>query len=370
MVVMLAVDLWFQPLWAYDAWTFWTPKAHALWALGGLDAGWFTQADLTSRDYPILLPAIEAAGFRFTGYETSLVDLQSLLFFAAFLRALYELMVDHVEPAVLWAVLTMLAVAPSVADQLAAAEADIPVAVLFATAGACGAIWLQARERPALVAAVVLGAGAAATKVEGLGFVIALFAMLAVLGARARRRDAIVALGAGVAAVVAGILPWRIWLVLHHVPSQTSVTRLTDIGFLSHHAQRVPLVVAYMLWKMLDPRAWLLLVPLFVFVVVQARRRADRDLVTFACATTALAFASLAFAYWSTRLGLDYQLKTSARRVITGVVLFCAAMTPLLVGRVWDDSMPTAASLGGIDVDGRRGKALSNAAGHGASRSR
>src|SRR5439155_5960380 len=134
MLALLAVDLWFQPLWAYDAWTFWTPKAHGLWALG-LDSRWFTQANLTSPDYPILLPAVEAAGFHFTGYEQSLLDLQSLLFFAAFLRAVYELAHEHGDAAVLWAVLAMLAVAPSVADQLAAAEADIPLAVLFATAG-------------------------------------------------------------------------------------------------------------------------------------------------------------------------------------------------------------------------------------------
>ena len=43
-----------------------------------------------SKDYPILLPAVEAAGFRFSGYETSLLDLQSLVFFAAFLRFVYE----------------------------------------------------------------------------------------------------------------------------------------------------------------------------------------------------------------------------------------------------------------------------------------
>ena len=36
MVTLIAVDLWYQPLWAYDSWTFWTPKAHALWALHGL----------------------------------------------------------------------------------------------------------------------------------------------------------------------------------------------------------------------------------------------------------------------------------------------------------------------------------------------
>ena len=39
MLLLLAADLWYQPLWAFAAWTFWTPKAHALAAMNGLDAG-------------------------------------------------------------------------------------------------------------------------------------------------------------------------------------------------------------------------------------------------------------------------------------------------------------------------------------------
>jgi len=328
MLVLLAIDLWYQPLWAYDAWTFWTPKAHALWALG-LEPQWFTQANLTSPDYPILLPSIEAAGFHFTGYEQSLLDLQSLLFFAAFLRAVYELAHEHADGAVLWAVLVMLAIAPSVADQLAAAEADVPLAVLFATAGLCGARWLLTAERRALALAAVLGAGAAATKVEGTAFVIALFVVLAVVAGGRRRAAAVEPLAAGAAALALGIVPWRVWLAVHDVHNQASASRVTGVSFLAHHGGRVPEAAAYMLWKMLDPRAWLLVVPLFVAACWLARRGRGQ-LVAYAAATAVLAFASLVFAYWSTRLGLHYQLTTSARRVVTSVVFFSAATTPLL----------------------------------------
>jgi hypothetical protein len=325
MLALLAVDLWFQPLWAYDSWTFWTPKAHALSSLG-LDGRWFAQANLTSPDYPILLPAIEAAGFHFTGYEQSLLDLQSLVFFVAFLRAVYELTHERSNMPVLWAVLAMLAVAPSVADQLAAAEADIPVAVLFASAGLCGARWLLTGEQRALALASVLGAGAAATKVEGTAFVIVLFLVLALIG-RERLAPAL----AGVAALASGILPWRIWLSVHDVHNQASVGRVTGVSFLVGHVTRVPEAAGYMLWKMLDPRAWLLVLPIFVAACVLSRARTEARLVLFACATAVLAFASLVFAYWSTRLGIHYQLTTSARRVVTAVVFFCAATTPLLV---------------------------------------
>jgi hypothetical protein len=339
MLALVAVDLWFQPLWAYDAWTFWTPKAHALWALGGLDAKWFSQANLISKDYPLLLPAVEAAGFRFTGYETALLDLQSFLFFAAFLRSIYELAGNRARPVVLWAVLTMLAVSPSATDQLAAAEADIPVAVLFATAGAFGAVWLRDGRLAALVVAALLAAGAAATKVEGFLFTVGLFLVLALLGGRRswkRGRQAVVA---GLAAVLVGIVPWRIWLALHHIPNQGSLSRAVNFDYLVGHVGRLPVVVLYLLLKALDPRAWLFVVPLFGVVLVATRKGRNDQLFSYALAIVFVTFLGLVLVYWSSPLDLHYQLATSARRVVTGVIFFCAAMTPVLSERIWVGSV-------------------------------
>lgn len=323
MAVLIGVDLWYQPLWAYDSWTFWTPKAHALWALHGLDAGWFTQADLTSRDYPILLPSVEAAGFHVTGYETSLLDIQSLFFALAFVRAIYEVCIGYARSALLWVPLAMLIVAPSLTDQLAAAEADVPVAALFGASGLAAALWLRERHRGSLCVAAVLAAGASATKVEGLVFAAALFITLTAVARSA------MPLIAGAAAVAAGVVPWRIWLEMHHVPNQGSYSRL-GAGYLAGHAARVPESTAYLLAKMFDPRAWLLLVPLFLFVLWRAWLVRRSPLPAFAAGTVVLAFGGLVLAYWSTRLGLHYQLTTSARRVVTGIVFFGAALTPLL----------------------------------------
>ena len=329
-LALLALDLWYQPLWAYDSWTFWTPKAHALYALNGLDPGWFTSAALISKDYPILLPSLEAAGFHFTGYETGLLDFQSWLLYAAFVRAVYEFGVMRARPAVLWAVLLMLALAPSALDQLAAAEADIPVAVFFAAAGLGTWAWLIDRRPAGLVLAAVLAAGATATKVEGTAFAIGLFVVAAAVAARSSWRRAGVALGAGGAALVVGILPWRIWIADHDVANQASFGRVTGASFLAHHVARIPVSTGYLGAKLLDPRAWLLLLPFAVFVAVDAFRRGRRRDVTFVVAVACLAFAGLVLAYWSTPFALHYQLATSARRVITAVVLFAAAMTPLL----------------------------------------
>ena len=213
MLALLAVDLWYQPLWAYDSWTFWTPKAHALYALNGLKPGWFAGADLTSPDYPILLPSIEAAGFRFTGYEAHLLDVQSLLIFAGFLRAFYEVAARRARPLVLWAVLAMLVAAPSAASQLAAAEADIPTAALVAISALLAVVWLRERSRSALAVSAVLAASTCATKVEGLIFTLALATSLVIVGALGRQPKAVGApVIAFAGAIAAALVPWRLWV--------------------------------------------------------------------------------------------------------------------------------------------------------------
>ncbi len=341
LLALIAVDLWYQPLWAYDAWTFWTPKAHALYALGGLKAGWFTSADLANKDYPILLPSVEAAGFRFTGYETHLLDLQSWFVFVAFVRMLYEILAPRAQALVLWAVLAMLVAAPSTANQLAAAEADIPVAAFAAGAGLCTYLWLGERRRRYLAMAAVLAAGASATKVEGLVFTLALFVAVAVVvGSAERLRAALEPTAAAAAVIVAAIVPWRLWLSAHHVATQASLSRSADVSFLVHHAGRLPIAVGYLLVKLLDPRAWLLLVPLAVAAVAAAGRWRGLQ-ARFVILFPVLSFLGLALAYWSTPLPFHYHLATSARRVVTALVFFLAAVTPLLANRPAGGPIPS-----------------------------
>ena len=329
MVALLAVDLWFQPLWAYDSWTFWTPKAHALYALNGLDPSWFGAHDLLNRDYPLLLPAVESATFRFTGFETRLLDIQSLMVLVAFLAAAAEVSRRlNARRTVVAAVLLSIVFAPTLADQLASAEADIPVAAFFACAGLCAAVWIEERRRGALLLAGVLAGGAAATKIEGTVFVIALFGALIL----AEWRRAAFPVAVGVGALVAGIVPWKIWLAIHHVPEQVTLHRLASPSLLTAHVGRVPHAAAYIAWKILDPRAWIVLVPLCLVVAFLARRRAGKT-AWLALAGTALALAGLLIAYWTTPLPFHYHLATSARRVIIGPIFFLAALTPLIARR-------------------------------------
>lgn len=330
-LLILAVDLWFQPLWAYDSWTFWTPKAHALAALGGLDARWFAQPELVSRDYPIGLPALEAAGFRFTGYETGLLDLQSWVFVVALLGAYAEI-VGPRGPRWRFAIPLLVVLSPSLADQLAAAEADIPLAALFACATALGFVWHRERDRAALLLFGVLAAGVVALKAEGLPFVAVVGVVLAA-AELPRIRLALAPIAAAACAILLGDLPWRLWVDHHDIPEQASLGRLTDPALTVHRLGRVTTSIRYLLEKLYDPRAWLLLVPLLTVLTVAAWLRRDRRETALVAAVVVLSLATLVLAYWTSQFEIHYHLATSARRVITGPILAWAFLVPLLWGR-------------------------------------
>jgi len=321
-LAILAVDLWFQPLWAYDSWTFWTPKAQALSTIG-LDPHWFAQPALLNRDYPLLLPAIEAAGFRFTGYETRLLDVQSLVFVVALLLAFTEI-VGPRGPRWRFVIPLLVVLAPSLADQLAAAEADIPLAAFFACATALAYLWHRERAPGALALAGILCAGVVATKAEGLSFVVAL--AVAVMVVESRRGAAAVA-GVAATAIMAGLLPWRLWVNAQHIPQQESLDRVSD---LTGRASRATLAVRYLAERLFDPHAWLLLVPLLLVVTVLAYLRGRRRDVALTATLVVLCLAAMVFAYWTSQFEIHYHLQTSARRVIDAPIFAWAFLVPLL----------------------------------------
>lgn len=331
MLGLLVVDYWYQPLWSYDAWTFWTPKARALAALGGLDAGWFTSADLANRDYPLLLPAVEAAGFRFTGYETGLLDLQSLLLVVGFAGAYVDVVRARCPALPSWSVLASVLLAPALAVQAGYAQADLPVAVFLAGAGLAAAVWLESEAAGALALAALLAGGAVATKIEGLTFAIALFVALAGTALGISRRASLAAGAAGAVAVAVALVPWRLWLAVHDVPLQASPGRALDLGFMAQHASRAPTAAADVLARFVDPTAWLLVVPVAAAATLVALARRRRTLPLFALATVVLSLAGLVLAYWTTPLDFEFHLATSARRVVDGPILFWAGLAPLLL---------------------------------------
>jgi 4-amino-4-deoxy-L-arabinose transferase-like glycosyltransferase len=328
----LAVDFWYQPLWKYDAWTFWTPKARALVELDGLDPDWFTAADLLNPDYPMLVPALEAILFRFAGVAPEVLDYQSWLLVAGFALAVLELVRRRGVPLVLsgWTI-AMAITAPSLGIQAATAEADVPLAVFVACAAGFGLVWLEERRLGALVLVGVLLAAAFASKVEGTIFAVALLLPLAALAWRSSRRDGLLAVAAGVAAFAVTLLPWRLWLAAHDVENQATLGRVTDLGLLRDEAERVPEAAGTMVWELVDPRSWLLVVPMALVAAVLALRAGRLRGALLLASSLTLAVLGLVLAYWTSPLELDFHLLTSSSRVVTAPVLLAAALTPFLL---------------------------------------
>ena len=144
-VVLLLIDAAYRPLAEWDAWAMWTMKAKAITLLGGLDAGVFAGVPYhhLHLDYPLLLPAVEAMGFRFMGsIDTQVIHLQAALLMAALLVSLPRLLADRVPVVVAWASALLIGVAPSLVDQASAGLADAPLAVFFAMAAVFGWRWI------------------------------------------------------------------------------------------------------------------------------------------------------------------------------------------------------------------------------------
>lgn len=325
-LVVLGVDLLFQPLWAYDAWAQWTPKAKSFVLLDGLDAGYF-RTSAPNSDYPVLVPALEAIDFRFMGFATRVVHLQFFLLVAAYAGALFELLLPRARAVFVWALVATMVVAPSLGIQAAYAVADVPLAVLFSLAGIFAWIWLEEGDRAALPLLGLFAAAGLASKNEGELYVGTLFALLIVLFAWQRAwRSTALTVATGVVALV-GIVPWRLWTRAHHLTNYYAGSSPT-VG----HLGRVPIAAGRLLKEAFDPTSWLALLPLAIAAAALAwlyggARRGP----LLVLGLIALSYVELVFVYWATSLPFHWDLNTTARRVITSPLLFAAALAPLLL---------------------------------------
>lgn len=329
-LVLLAVDLWFQPLWAWDAWAMWTAKARSIVLLDGLDPGYFASV-APSPEHPLLLPALEAVDFRFMGFNTQILHLQFWLLLTGFVAALAELLRGLAASLALWSTLAALVFAPAVGYQAATAYADVPLAIFFALAAVCAWRWLVLDERTALALLAVFGAATLATKFEGAIYAGALFLTLIALAGRASLRRAAQAGAAGLVALV-GVLPWRAWMAANGVAPYHSVDETLEPGVLWARLERVPLALGSLVREIADPTSWVLLAPIAVAaVVLAAGASSERSGVALVVGTATLALAGLGSVYWVTPLPFEFHLSTSAPRVVIGLVLMLGSFTPLLL---------------------------------------
>lgn len=319
----------------WDTWAFWMPKAMSVVYFDGLDtaAGGFTS--FANPDYPPLKPAIDAAAFRFLGdVDPGALAVQNWIVAVAFFGAVAALLAHRVRPAILWPSLALLALLPDFGLLVASLLADESIALLFALAGVCGALWLVEQEvRYAALAAFFL-VTAALVKNEGLMLALVLFVLLTVV-TRVRPWRQLLALAA---LPILAVVPWRLWTNANSVP-ESSAFRLRDLArpeFLLDRIDRLGTALSELPSFLLAFDRWFLTLPL-VLVAAAALVGRRPALSAYAVGTLVLGVLGFASVYWASTYPLDWYIDTSADRILPSLVVFAAALFPLLVSEALEN---------------------------------
>jgi hypothetical protein len=318
-------------LYEFDGWSFWVPKAKAIYEFGGLDEGFFTT--LPGAPYPPLVPTLDAAAFHAMGSaDVVTLHVQYWLFGVGLVWALAGLLSERVPPWILWPFVVLLLLAPRLGRRLQIAEADMFLDIVFVLASVLLLYWLLDRQRWRLVVATALLSGLVLTKREGL----LLFAvvLIAALVASAREwRSAWPALGVMTAVVAATAIPWRVWYVTHDVAGEGPAD-----GFVQ--GDRVDLLgpairrVLDVLW---DVGYWNVVVLVAVGALVLAALARIGRMAVFLGTLLVLVVLGGIWATWVFSLtGEGYVIGGNfVIRFLGSAALLSVAASPLLLGAVW-----------------------------------
>ena len=319
-----------RPLVEWDGWAIWAMKARALYDFGGVAHGVFTTQPYGPLQHPLLLPALEATGFRSMGaFDGTLIHVQLALLAFGFAAALWTLLRGRAPAALAGATILAIVAADSTLRQLAGNLADIPLAFCVALGVVALACALQ-EERSGLLpfAAIMLGA-ATLTKPEGLLFAAAaLVPFVLIVRTRASLLTA-----AGVALI---LLPWRIFTAIHGLKNpEYSFGDALNPGYLSDHSDRVRPAFAGV-WHQVWSSGWAWLVPLTLVAFAGALLARRWRLAGFAAAWALLSFAGIVLVFWISVVPIELTLKWAAYRTVASLVIGAAALAPLLASAAWE----------------------------------
>jgi hypothetical protein len=323
-----------RPLIEWDSWAVWTAKARLIYADPPLAAEALRSGSYGQTPYPLGLPTVEALGFGAMGrYDPTLIGVQFILLAIAFPFALWSLLRRYARS---WVIaLASLAVvgAPQILYQLLTHYADVPLGLFVGLGLAGGGAWLAGPgERWLLFCYAAFIGMAGVTKSEGFLFALAAAVALgaAVLLTRDRRR--IIAASYGIGALLAVILPWRIYCIAYGLNTHDyDLGRITDVRYLSAHRDRVGPVV-HELWTQLTIThkwgylTWAILLAFLAGVLARRWR-----VLTFAGIWLTLSALGLVVLYWVSTLPLESNITNTSYRTIVSLLVGGGALTPLFV---------------------------------------
>ena len=317
----------------WDVWWFWIAKAKVIYYFHGLDlgvGGWGAQQ---SPEYPPLASVMPAAMSHWVGaFHPSLLNFQAALLGVSFLGAVPALLDRFVPRWLTFPSLALLAVTPGFWWRMQSLMVDQTLAYLVAAAAVACVIWLREPRGAWLGVATVLLVAATLTKLEGLTLGLLLVAVVAgaafVIRGPAAWHALFLLIGP------AAIVPWRLWLADHHLPTSATdyhASYLLRPGFLADRVSRFTYAAHFILHSVFRTGDWLVVLPLAVIALALSAWRVPAIAGAMAVWIVG-AFLGLATVYWVSVPDLVPYIYGNADRVAATIVIVAGTLTPLLLG--------------------------------------
>lgn len=341
--------------WLDDTWFLWLPRGLML-REHGLDPSIFAPdpayAGFADFDYPLWWSILTAVQGSFLGeLDLHALNGQLALLVVAFIGSVGRLLWGLVRPEILWPSLLLLLAAPELIRHTQSGGADLLVAAYISVFALGAALWLSRGVPIGLTVAAVAAVAALAIKKEGLLQLLLFAAVIGFAGMRAGR-GRLLRLAGVVALALATHLPWLLWLSAHDVHGRFRYSDALDVEFLSERSERLGTSASYLLDHMLEPREWLVILPLALALSLAGAVRTRRLVLLTPTVAIAGGFALLVAVYWVGPFELESWLGTSARRVVDTVMVFAGVSIPVL-GEALARSQPVASgsSVTGAEED-------------------
>ena len=319
-------------LYEWDAWSFWIPKAQAIYLLGGLDEWFFTT--LPGESYPPLVPVLDAAAFHLMGgADVVTLHVQYWLLGVGFVWAVAGILAERVPPWILWPGVLLILVAPRIGPRFQVTEADLFLQYQFVVAAILVAFWLSDKEAWRLALATALMCGMVLTKREGLLLAVLLFAaafLASVPEWRARWR----ALAVSAVVVVLLAAPWRIWYVTHGIDAEGPAGGGLDP---TANAERLWPSMRLALDVFFSSDYWSVIIPVAVGALILAAFVRAFVLAVYVAILVALVVLGGGWITWAIpELPITQELGGNPIvRFMGASALLCAAAAPLLLAAAW-----------------------------------
>jgi hypothetical protein len=336
-LVLLGADRLRTRISEHDAWANWMLKAKLLYYdggtfLGALDHRAFA-VDSTAapghREYPLGVPGLAAVALHGASGNVQDAALLYPVLLGGFALVMWTVLRPRVPRWPLLAGISLVLWLPATRQLGLASTGDLPVAVFFVAAALLLGLWLAEQTPGALPLAALLGAAALASKRDALAdcAVLALFGLAETI--RLRRPDLARRMAIAVALMFVSIVPWRLFVSLHHLRNQ-------DVSLGSKHLarnlHRVGFIAGRLAHHLLDWNFYAYVVPIAAGVAAVALARGPSRRLAAAVAVFGLGlFAALMVVYVNATVNLPGLLVLSAGRTIYPLSLFAASILPLLL---------------------------------------